>query len=348
MKINILSIAEKYPGQGVYSVSQDHKYLLKKYADYEVYENKLFGDFDILHIHTVNPKSFFSLLFHRKKSYNVISAHIVPNSLKGSLKLNKILMFLFKIYLKYFYILTDTVLAVSEETKKELIDDLKIKEEKILVFNNFVRRDLFYTDPENKAKKKNLLRKKYNYNPEDFIILSVGQIQPRKGVFDFYELAKKEKNMKFIWVGGMPFKDFTEDYKEMKELIKNIPKNLKFVGNVDREKIIDYYLLSDVFFLPSIHETFGLVVPEAAGSGLPIVLRDLDVYKTIFAPYYLAGNNIEDFLSIFKKLKNDKNLYKEYELNSYNLFEKYSEENVFKKLKVIYETGVSKKGGKNV
>ena len=69
MKINILSIAHKYPGQGVYSATEDHMYLLEKYSDYEIYQNKLFGKYDILHIHTINPKSFFSLLFHKKNLF---------------------------------------------------------------------------------------------------------------------------------------------------------------------------------------------------------------------------------------------------------------------------------------
>jgi len=343
MKINILSIAHKYPGQGVYSATEDHMYLLEKYSDYEIYQNKLFGKYDILHIHTINPKSFFSLLFHKKESFCVISAHIVPNSLKGSLKLNRFWLFLFRIYLWSFYKISDVVLAVSEETREELINDLKIEPEKIKVFRNIVRKDLFYTSQKDKESKKKSLRKKYGYSVNDFVVLGAGQIQPRKGIRDFFEMASELKEMKFIWVGGMPFQKMTDGYEEMNELINNAPSNLFFAGIVNREKMIDFYNMADIFFLPSLQETFGLVVLEAAGSGLPIVLRDLEVYKKIFNSCYLSGTSIQDFMLIFRKLKNDINFYKEYESKSYKLFDMYNEEKAFRELKKIYEEGVNSK-----
>ncbi|PNS00963.1 hypothetical protein X927_01560 [Petrotoga mexicana DSM 14811] len=351
MKINILSIAEKYPGQGVYSATLDHKYILKKYSDYTIYENKILGNYDVLHIHTLNIKSFLSLLKNKKKSFCVISAHIVPNSLKGSIKFNKLWLPFFNRYLKYFYNSSDCILAVSEETKNELIKDLQINPNKIVVFRNFVIKELFFTKPEEKYNKKSYLRKKHGYNDDDFIILGAGQIQPRKGITDFVETAKRLQNMKFIWTGGMPFKQFTEGYEEMNILIKKAPNNVNFTGTINREKMIDYYSLSDIFFSPSFHETFGLVVIEAAGSGLPLVLRDLPVYKQIFSPNYLSGNSVEDFVEIIKKLNINKKLYAEYEKKSYQLFENYSDEKAFIKLKNIYEEGIKQKihtGGKNV
>ncbi|PNR89800.1 hypothetical protein X925_01730 [Petrotoga sp. 9T1HF07.CasAA.8.2] len=351
MKIDILSIAEKYPGQGVYSATSDHKYILKKYSDYTIYENKILGNYDVLHIHTLNIKSFFSLLKNKKNSFCVISAHIVPNSLKGSIKFNKLWLPFFNRYLKYFYNSSDCILAVSEETKNELIKDLKINPNKIVIFRNFVIKELFLTKPEEKDTQKSYLRKKYGYNDDDFIILGAGQIQPRKGITDFVETAKRLKNMKFIWAGGMPFKHLTEHYDEMNKLIKKAPNNVNFTGTINREKMIDYYSLSDIFFFPSFHETFGLVVIEAAGSGLPLVLRDLPVYKQIFSPNYLSGNSIEDFVEIIKKLNINKELYAEYEKKSYQLFENYSDEKAFIKLKNIYEEGIKQKihtGGKNV
>jgi len=340
LKINVLSVAEKYPGQGVYSATKDHKFIVKKYGNYDLYQNKIFGDYDIIHAHTVNVKTFFSLLFNRKKSFKVFSAHIVPDSLKGSLKFSFLWLPIFRLYLKMIYNMADKVLAVSEETKHELIRDLGIKEDKIIIFRNFVRKDMFLTDKENKVKMKTELRQKYGYSDDDFIIIGSGQVQPRKGVQDFYEIAKKQKDKKFIWVGGMPFKNVTEGYEKMKKIVKNSGDNLEFTGTIDREKMIDYYRMSDVFFLPSIHETFGLVVIEAAGSGLPIVLRDLEVYKNIFAPYYLKAIDNDSFIDIFDDLRNNKELYNDYVDKSYELFHEYDDRKAFEKLQKIYKNGI--------
>ena len=340
IKINILSIAEKYPGQGVCSATEDHKFILEKYSNYERFENKLTGNFDILHVHTLNFQSFFSLLLNKRKSFCVTSAHVVPNSLIGSFKFSRLWVPFSKGYIRTIYNLSHKVLAVSEETKNELIKDLKLKPEKILVFRNFVRKDMFYTEKEKKNEFKDLLRKQYGYNSNDFIILGSGQVQPRKGVQDFYALAKKMPDYKFIWVGGMPFKKMTEGSNKMQKLIENAPENLTFTGTIDRSKIIDYYRMSDVFFLPSTHETFGLVIIEAAGSGLPIVLRNLEVYKDIFNPYYLSGNNNDEFKNIFEELRNNNEQYINYSEKSYELFSEYNDEKAFNKLANIYETGI--------
>jgi 1,2-diacylglycerol-3-alpha-glucose alpha-1,2-galactosyltransferase len=337
LKINILSIAEKFPGQGVYSATKDHKFILKKYGNYDIYQNKIFGKYDVLHAHTVNIKTFLALLFNRKKSVKIFSAHIVPNSLKGSLKFSFLWLPIFKIYLKVIYNMADKILAVSEETKNELIKDLGIKESKIIIFHNFVRNDMFYTEYEKKEFLKVQLREKYGFSKDDFIVIGSGQIQPRKGIEDFYKIAKSQPDKRFIWVGGMPFKGATEGYEKMNKIVNSNLKNLQFTGTIDRDNMIDYYILSDVFFLPSVHETFGLVIIEAAGSGLPIVLRDLEVYKKIFSPYYLCAKNNDDFIKIFETLKNDSDEYNKFVEKSYELFYHYDDKKAFIKLKKIYE-----------
>lgn len=42
MEIDILSTADKFPGQGVCSATQDHIYLLEKYSDYDIYIKTFF------------------------------------------------------------------------------------------------------------------------------------------------------------------------------------------------------------------------------------------------------------------------------------------------------------------
>ncbi len=99
MKINILSIAHKYPGQGVYSATEDHMYLLESivitiYIKIRCLENMI----SYIYIRLIQ-KAFSHYCSIKKESFCVISAHIVPNSLKGSLKLNRFWLFLFRIYL---------------------------------------------------------------------------------------------------------------------------------------------------------------------------------------------------------------------------------------------------------
>lgn len=343
--INVLSVAEKYPGQGVYSATVDHKYIIKKYSDYILSENRFRGFCDINHAHTVDIKSYCTLRKNRKKSYQVVSAHVVPNSLKGSLKFTSIWLPFFRLYLRSFYNTADNILAVSNETKNEIIRDLNIDAEKVIVFTNFVRKDMFYRTPEEKEKLRNVYRKKLGFSDSDFIVIGSGQVQPRKGIKDFYDLAVTFPEVKFIWTGGTPFKGATEGYHEMKKLVESAPENLIFTGNIDRDEMINYYALSDLFFLPSFHETFGLVIVEAAGCGLPVILRDLKVYDAIFKNYYCKGSNFDEFGEIINSFRNNPEKINEYKNLSYKLFSEYSDEKSFYKLKDIYEKGINKKFG---
>ena len=60
--------------------------------------------------------------------------------------------------------------------------------------------------------------------------------------------------MKFIWAGGFSFGKITAGYDEIKKLIDNPPKNMTFLGIIDRSKMNALYNLSDVLFLPSFQE----------------------------------------------------------------------------------------------
>lgn len=46
---------------------------------------------------------------------------------------------------------------------------------------------------------------------------------------------------------------------------------LSYLGFVPKERLIETYKNNDIFILPSIHETFGLVYTEAMSQGLPII-----------------------------------------------------------------------------
>lgn len=46
---------------------------------------------------------------------------------------------------------------------------------------------------------------------------------------------------------------------------------VRYIGKVNHEEIVKYLRLSDVFVLPSYHETFGLVYVEAMSQGVPVI-----------------------------------------------------------------------------
>jgi glycosyltransferase involved in cell wall biosynthesis len=64
------------------------------------------------------------------------------------------------------------------------------------------------------------------------------------------------------------------EQKRLEELASHLGVRVVFTGVVDWDRIIEIYVASDVFALVSRHETWGVVVNEAAACGLPLVLSD--------------------------------------------------------------------------
>ena len=65
----------------------------------------------------------------------------------------------------------------------------------------------------------------------------------------------------------------------MEKILKRLKNDLKlstvnFIDAVDNEKLTDYFNDTDAFILPSLSETWGLVVNEAMAAGLPVLLSD--------------------------------------------------------------------------
>ena len=112
-------------------------------------------------------------------------------------------------------------------------------------------------------------------------MLGVGQIQTRKGVIDFIDIARKMPDVQFVWAGGFSFGGITDGYKELKSQMETAPKNILFTGIVDRDLMNDIYNVSDVLFMPSYNELFPMSILEAMNTSTPVLLRDLELYEDI-------------------------------------------------------------------
>lgn len=64
------------------------------------------------------------------------------------------------------------------------------------------------------------------------------------------------------------------------ERIGSLPANVRVLGELDRERLIDLYRAADLFALVSYGEGFPLVVQEALASGLPVVVADDDTFRS--------------------------------------------------------------------
>lgn len=299
LKVNMISeSAGGVKGHGVHTAFMETVDAITRSKDIDLKVNSR-RPADINHIQTVGPYSLSILIFGKGKK--VVSVHVIPDSFVGSLAGAKYWYGLAKVYLKYFYNKADLLIAVSDEVKANLMEQLNVKPPVKTIFNS-IDGSRYHV----KAGEKHKLRKKMGYKDDDIIIVSSGQIQPRKRFDVFLDLAKSMPDLQFIWVGGIPFKKLGAEYKQMQKLINSAPDNLKVTGVIEHDEVRPYYAIADVFILPSEQENHPLAVIEAAASGLPIILRDLDLYDSSFGNLVIRSDD-EHFATIIKKVASDRN-----------------------------------------
>lgn len=323
--INMLSSADKIDGQGVGSAYLEQVALIKEGASelFEVHVNASI-DADIQHIHTVDPGNYIKM--KANKSANVCYVHFLPDTLDGSIQLPKAIFKVFKKYVVELYKSADYLIVVNPIFMDQLAT-YGIKREKMVYIPNYVSKEDFYckSDEEIKA-----LKTSYGIDPDAFVVIGVGQVQTRKGVLDFVEVAKQMPDITFVWSGGFSFGRITDGYEELKKVIDNPPANVKFLGIIPRENMNDIYNIANVLFMPSYNELFPMAILEAVNLHKPLLLRNLELYEDILFHKYYAGSNNEEFIDIMKKLKNDPQTYETAQNYAKDISEYYAKENVLK------------------
>lgn len=298
LRVNMLSESEfTVKGHGVHTAYIELTAALKKRPDVDIAVNTD-RPADVTHIQTVGLYALRRLLFGPGKK--VISAHIVPDSFIGSLAMAEYWKPIGRWWLKLFYSRADLVLAVSKMVKDELEQDMGLKH--VELFYNTIDMSRYHRTKADQEK----ARKQLKIKPDAFVVVGNGQIQPRKRFDVFVQMARELPDVQFIWVGGIPFKNLGADYKKMKQLIDLAPKNVRVTDVIPLEQVRAYYHAADVFVLPAEQENHPLCVLEAAGSGLPIILRNIPQYDDTFADAALMANSDTDFVRIIRELRNNK------------------------------------------
>lgn len=337
ISINMLSIADTVKGQGVETAYNELIELLNKYGKdkFEIVKNKGLN-YDILHMHTVNPISYLKQRF--TKNVTLTYVHFMPTTLDGALKIPKILINGYAWWVKRCYLKSDYLVVVNPAYIDELVS-MGYDRDRIFYIPNCISTNSFNVKSD---KEKKDLRKKYGYKDE-FIVISVGQLNKAKGALDFIELAKENPDIKFIWVGGFNFGKYMEGYKEIKKVYDNPYPNLRFTGIIDRSEINDLCNISDVFFHPSYYESFCLAILEATFTNKPIVVRKLYNYQNIYFDNVLYGNSNDEFIKLIRMLKSDKKKYNEYVKKSKKISDMYNEKAIYNKWYNLYKTIVKHK-----
>jgi len=135
----------------------------------------------------------------------------------------------------------------------------------------------------------------------------VGRFAPEKNLLLLLEVYSKllNKGMQgwgLVLVGSGPLE------AELKSFInENNLDNVFLPGFMQKEKLIHYYAAADIFVLPSISETWGLVVDEAMSMGLPIIVSKVcgcypDIVQDNVNGFSFSPENGEELFSIMNEI----------------------------------------------
>lgn len=101
-------------------------------------------------------------------------------------------------------------------------------------------------------------------------IIYTGTLSTRKGVshlLEAFKLVRGKLESRLILVGS----GAEEDMLKEKAKGYNLSDSVEFVGFREGEAIVKQYSRANLFVLPSLEDTFGLVVNEAMACGLPVI-----------------------------------------------------------------------------
>ncbi len=299
--VNMISESEfTVQGHGVHTAYKEISTALSKRQDIDLDVNTN-RPADIVHIQTVGLYALGRLL--RKNGKKVVSAHLVPDSFIGSLRAAHYWKPLGRLWLKFFYGRADLVLACSNMVRDELINDMGLTRVETLYNTVDMSQYKFNNDERHAA------RTLMGIGQKDFVVIGNGQIQPRKRLDIFIRMAKSMPDAQFIWIGGIPFKQLGADYPAMQKLMKSLPDNCTITGVIPLSEVRKYYLAADLFVLPAMQENHPMCVLEAAGAGIPIILRDIPQYDDTFRGDVFMAKTDDDFIKAAHKIRDDKKLY---------------------------------------
>ncbi len=276
------------------------------------------------------------------------SSYIIPNFLPDSVKtiltVHDLVAFLFpsfhnkkavileRLLLKRALKKSCCVVAVSKNTKKDLITHFKYPKEKIEVIG-CAGSDSFKPLPKESLKdffvETNLPKK---------FFLAVGTLEPRKNYANlieaFAKLNKVSPDVHLIIVGKNGW-GYEEIYTKIRE--NYLQKKVHILGYLSENSLMKLYNLALALVFPSIYEGFGIPPLEAMKSGCPVITSYSSSLPEVVGDSAILINpyNQKEIAGAMLKLLKNDDLRKELSASGLVQAKKFSWEESGKKLKEV-------------
>lgn len=199
----------------------------------------------------------------------------------------------------------DIVVAICEQTKRDLIHFLNCPEEKIRVVYQSCHPNFYSGLSE---ERKNEIREKFNL-PEHYI-LYVGALEERKNALSLVQAFARLKDLvphQLVLVGN------GKDYLKLieKEIINNgMIDRVTIHSHVLNEELPGFYQMADLFVYPSFFEGWGIPNVEALFSEVPVITSEGSCFPESAGPssVYCNPYSVEDMVAKMEKVLFDDDL----------------------------------------
>lgn len=186
----------------------------------------------------------------------------------------------------------NTLIAVSDSTRRELIRKFKLPKDKIHVIHEGFDTTLFGMVEREKINK---IKTKYNIKGD--YVFFLGSISPRKNIENMIKAhTSLDTNTEFV-IGGAP----VPGCEKLTKLSAN------FIGRVPNEDLPYLYAGAKLFAFVSKEEGFGIPILEAMASGTPVLTSNVSSMKEVAgdAAMLVKPDSVKDIASGMEKILND-------------------------------------------
>jgi len=209
-------------------------------------------------------------------------------------------IFIQKLYLRKSLKNADKIIAISETTKKDIIDIYSVNDEKISIIfngNNPPEKYNMVTNIEEE------MRHKFKIDNNKFLLF-LSTIEPRKNIDTliraFEYIKEKDKDLKLIIAGGLGWK-----YKRTLDLIEEskYAQDMILTGYVTNEEKAFLYSRAEMFIYPSLYEGFGLPILEAFGYGCLVITTNISSMPEVGGDVAIYYDNPLDYKELVQKIE---------------------------------------------
>tara|TARA_Y100000782_G_scaffold71573_2_gene77339 strand:- start:39433 stop:40611 length:1179 start_codon:yes stop_codon:yes gene_type:complete len=174
--------------------------------------------------------------------------------------------------IRYWLPRADTLIAITDSVNEEY---QKIGAENVLKIPNGVCVSRFEKHPVPDD-----LRRRLGIDSETFLFLAFGRNHPKKNFRQLIEAAQILKSTRKppfavviagAGVGNLQFEVEEQGVSDVVRLYEPAARAASTLVEVPDDNVIDCYKMANAFVMPSIVETFGIVLIEAMAAGLPVI-----------------------------------------------------------------------------